>query len=129
MRRALALLLCAGALASCAPHPATLPQARHACARGARHVEIFARGKVVRLLGMRVTRSGLHEGFVVRIDGTNVRVEDNADITGPIAMRPGDAIALQGQYACDDGVLHWTHHDPSFRHEGGFVEVEGKHYQ
>jgi hypothetical protein len=103
--------------------------AMDACSRGAAHVEVRDSGTVVRVLGTRESRSGRHEGFVVRLNGIELRVEDNADITGPIPLRAGEPIALQGQYECNDGVIHWTHHDPRFRHPAGYIEVGGTHYQ
>ncbi len=99
------------------------------CARGGSHAEVRGSGIVVRYLGMRRTYYGLHEGFVVRIDGSTHRVEDNAGITGPIPLHAGEPIALQGQYECDDGVIHWTHHDPRLRHPPGYVRVGGTSYE
>lgn len=81
------------------------------------------------MLGMRESRSGLHEGFIVRSDDRRITVEDNADITGPIPLHSGDPVSLLGQYECDDGVMHWTHRDPSGRHPAGYVEVNGRRYQ
>ncbi|HEY8314037.1 MAG TPA: DUF3465 domain-containing protein [Candidatus Baltobacteraceae bacterium] len=117
------------ALGGCAAHLASVPEAMDACSRGARYVEVADRGTIVRVLGMRESRSGLHEGFIARLHGVTLKVEDNADITGPIALRAGEPIALQGQYECNDGVVHWTHHDPRFRHSAGYIEAGGKRYQ
>lgn len=124
------LALVALLLAGCASgtNAASVHAAMDACARGANHVEVSGDGTVVRVLGMRRSRSGLHEGFLVRMNGVTLKVEDNADITGPIPLHAGEAIVLQGQYECDDGVIHWTHHDPSFRHPAGYIEAGGKRY-
>ena len=99
-----------------------------ACGRGASHIEVSGNGTVVRVLGYRRSRSGLHEGFLVRMNGVTLKVEDNADITGPIPLYAHEPIALQGQLECNDGVIHWTHHDPSFRHPAGYIEAGGKRY-
>ena len=101
------------------------------CERGARSVEVRDSGVVVRVLGMRNSYSGLHEGFIVRFSsrgGTHL-VEDNADITGPIPLRRGDAISMQGQLECNDRVIHWTHRDPRGRHQAGYIIVNGNTYQ
>lgn len=124
-----AAFLSALALSACAAAPATLTQAMDACDRGAQHVEMHGAGTVVRVLGMRESRSGEHEGFLVRINERTIKVETNADITGPIPLQRGDRVRLQGQYECDDGVIHWTHHDPRGRHAGGYIEVNGNRYQ
>jgi len=90
-------------------------------------VEVTA---VVRDLGLRRGPSGLHEGFLLHLDGAaghglTVRVEDNVDITGPIALRLGDAVEVRGEYIYDSrgGLIHYTHHDPRARHPGGYVRV------
>lgn len=112
------------------PKPSSYAQASAICARGGRFTELRAAGTVVSLLGERESRSGLHEGFFVRFgNAAPVRVEDNADITGIVPLRAGEHILIQGQYECDDDVLHWTHHDPSGRHLAGFIEADGHTYR
>jgi hypothetical protein len=59
----------------------------------------------------------------------SIRVEDNTIITGPIPLSKGEAVTLQGQYECNDGVIHWTHHDPRLRHIGGYIQAGGKIYR
>jgi hypothetical protein len=99
--------------------------ARNACARGASHAEMTLRGTIDRYLGVRRGPSGSHEGFIVN----GLRVEDNIDITGFIPLRYGDKVTLQGQYECNDGVIHWTHRDPRGRHPSGYITVNGRTYR
>jgi hypothetical protein len=87
------------------------------------------RANVTRVLGIRRSYSGAHEGFLIAANGQRIKIEDNVDITGPIVLRRGDAVSLLGQYECDDGVIHWTHHDPRGRHPAGYIEVNGQRYQ
>ena len=117
-------------LSGCAANTtsSTVTAALEACGRGASHVEVSGDGTVVRVLGIRRSRSGLHEGFLVRMNGVTLKVEDNADITGPIPLYSRESIVLQGQLECNDDVIHWTHHDPSFRHPAGYIEAGGKRY-
>jgi hypothetical protein len=94
------------------------------------HVEVYIpRASVTRVLGIRRSYSGAHEGFLIVANGQRIKVEDNVDITGPIALRRGDTVSLLGQYECNDGVIHWTHHDPRGRHPAGYIEVNGRRYQ
>lgn len=138
MRR-LSALLSLLLLAACAPPVGTLAQAMSYCSKDGGQFEIRASGTVLRVLGTRETYSGLHEGFIVGFRmsengapsatwGPALRVEDNAGITGRIPLRAGEPVVVQGEYACDDSVIHWTHHDPIFRHIGGFVQAGGKTY-
>ena len=113
-------------------------EVRDACTRVS-HLEVHLRGTVDRVLGIRRTRSGAHEGFVFDAElcaegstacsPTAVRVEDNVDITGAIPLRSNEPIEVYGQYECNDGVVHWTHRDPRGRHEAGYIVVDGRRYQ
>jgi hypothetical protein len=125
-----ALLLAAG----CSSAGATnVDQAVASCAGNRssyHHVEVYIpRASVTRVLGIRRSYTGTHEGFLIVADGQRIKVEDNVDITGPIALHRGDTVSLLGQYECDDGVVHWTHHDPRGRHPAGYIEVNGQRYQ
>lgn len=94
-------------------------------------MEVQLAGTVARYLGTSHSPSGAHEGFFVLPSDapTEIRVEDNVDLTGFIPLFHGERIRLQGQYECNDGVVHWTHHDPSGRHVAGYIEVNGRRYQ
>ena len=129
MRRSLTLWVPIVLLCACAaPGGATLQQAQSACASGASHTEIEDGGTVVRVLGSRTSQAGTHEGFLVRIAGSSIRIEDNTDITGYIPLQAGERITFRGQYECDDGVVHWTHHDPSMRHPAGYIHAGDRTY-
>lgn len=127
MRNTAALLFLL--FAACASPPARIEQAMDMCARGAPAVEVTATGTVARLLGTSITRSGAHEGFLLKTAGMTVRIENNTSITGPIPLTNGERVSLQGQYECNDGVIHWTHRDPRGRHIWGYIEAGGKIYR
>lgn len=134
-----ALAACSGS--SGGGNVVTVREARAACNGGIDHVEVRDSGVVDRILGIRRGPSGTHEGFIVAFPARDpsqqgmigfqlrARIEDNIDITGRIPLRPGDRITLQGQLECNDGVIHWTHQDPSGRHSAGYVEANGRRYQ
>ena len=126
-----ASILAALALAGCATvsAPSSLDRVQRDCAAGASHEEVVLTGTVVRVLGTRAGYSGAHEGFILATQHTTLTVEDNVDLTGPIPLQRGEGVTLQGQYECNDGVIHWTHHDPRGRHIGGYIEVHGTRYQ
>ena len=124
-------ILAAFCLAGCQASPSSVADAQRACASGTSHVEIHVAGTIARYLGTRNSESGEHEGFLVTPNGSTAHllIEDNVNITGFIPMRSGDSVELQGQYECNDGVIHWTHHDPSGRHVMGYVIVNGRRFQ
>lgn len=125
------------ALGGCASGAHNLQSAISTCAAQPQgYVEVYIPdARVVRVLGEREGRSGMHEGFLITApDGSQsvaraFKVEDNTDITGPIPLQRGDAVSLLGQFECDDSVIHWTHHDPRGRHRSGYIEVHGTRYQ
>lgn len=124
-----------GVLSGCASGTAAMnvDQAVNACASdrsASHHVEVYVpKANVVHVLGVRSSRSGRHEGFVVSTDRQRITVEDNISISGFIPLHSGDVVSLLGQYECDDGVIHWTHRDPRGRHIAGYIEVNGQRYQ
>jgi len=129
MTRRFVFALLAAILTGCASGPVTVEKAMGFCARGASAVEVTANGSIARLLGNFSSRTGTHEGFVLHSNGLMIRIEDNTAITGPIPLSKGETVSLQGQYECNDGVIHWTHQDPRGRHMSGFIEAGGKIYR
>jgi hypothetical protein len=78
--------------------------------------------------------AGTHEQFHIRvIDGAAAReieVADNITIGEQAPIVKGETVIVKGVLEVDPSgpVIHWTHHDPEFRHVAGFVEVAGKKY-
>lgn len=127
---AAAMIAVAGCAAQTAPNDAAVCSAYHA---GRSHVEVVADGTVTRVFGMQPGRISPHEGFLIRLaSGCDaiVRVEANADFTGPIPLHRGERVTVKGEYEYypRGGVIHWTHHDPRNHHEAGFVEIGTKLY-
>ena len=124
-------LLMSACAAAQTPDDAAVCQA-YAAARS--HVEVVADGTVTRVLGVAPGRVSPHEGFLLRLrTGCRVivRVEANTDFTGEFAVAPGQSVTVKGEYEYYPlgGVVHWTHHDPRGRHEGGFIETGGRRYE
>jgi hypothetical protein len=73
-----------------------------------------------------------HEAFNVRTAAGPVEIVDNVDIAPPVPVHDGDRVEVSGEM-CHDAdkrfpVVHWTHHDPSGHHEGGFIRFNGRVY-
>ena len=73
-----------------------------------------------------------HEAFECRTDdGTQLEIVDNVDLAPPVAVAPGDRIAVRGELVRDAGrepVVHWTHHDPAREHADGWIDFAGRRY-
>ena len=72
-----------------------------------------------------------HEAFDATTAAGPVEVVDNVDIAPRCPVRIGDRVEIRGEMVHDRGkppVVHWTHHDPSGRHPGGFIRLRGRLY-
>ena len=92
---------------------------------------VEAEGTVERLLSD--DREGsAHQRLIVRLAaGHTVLVSHNIDLAPRVPAQPGDRIGFRGQYEWNDrgGVVHWTHHDPQSRREGGWLRHEERIYR
>ena len=64
--------------------------------------------------------------------GQTVLVAHNIDLAPRVpGLVGGDGVQFHGVYEWNPrgGVIHWTHHDPSGRHEVGWLRVQGQTYQ
>jgi hypothetical protein len=60
-----------------------------------------------------------------------ILIAHNIDLAERVPCAEGDRVLVRGQYEWNDkgGVIHWTHHDPGRRREGGWIEHEGERYE
>lgn len=74
-----------------------------------------------------------HQRFIIKLDNNlTVLVTHNTDLAPRVkAIKAGDPIKVTGQYEWNDkgGVIHWTHHDPQGRRDGGQITYKGKVYR
>ena len=73
-----------------------------------------------------------HQRFLVEMSrGPTLKIAHNIDLAKRVPLSKGDRLRIKGQYEYNDkgGVIHWTHHDPRGRHEGGWIDHEGKRYE
>lgn len=78
------------------------------------------------------TEGSRHQKFLIRISpDITLLVAHNIDLAPRVPVNQGDRVILRGEYAWNNrgGVMHWTHHDPKGRHEGGWIEANGKRYE
>ena len=73
-----------------------------------------------------------HERFLVMLsNGRTVLVAHSIDRAPRVPVNPGDVVVLHGEFIDNEkgGVIHWTHHSDSPKHEGGWILFNGKRYE
>lgn len=73
-----------------------------------------------------------HQRFLIELSPERtLLVAHNIDLAERVPLDEGDTILLRGQYEWNEkgGVVHWTHHDPGNRREGGWIEHAGVRYE
>lgn len=73
-----------------------------------------------------------HQRFIVRLgNGHTLLVSHNIDLAPRVPLEVGNRIELYGEYEWNErgGVVHWTHHDPQGRRDGGWIRHHGKLYR
>ena len=104
---------------------------QQAYAAGQSGVWLEARGRISRVL--RDDNEGSrHQKFILELDdGHTVMVAHNIDLAERIPARENLPLRVRGRYEWNDrgGVIHWTHHDPDGRLQGGWIEVDNMRYR
>ncbi len=79
------------------------------------------------------TNGSRHQRFILRLSsGQTLLIAHNIDLAPRInGLAKGDTVHFYGEYEWNSkgGVIHWTHHDPSRRHIGGWLKHKGAIYQ
>lgn len=81
------------------------------------------------------TKGSKHQRLIVNLANTQnhtVLIAHNIDLAPKATtVKKDKQIGFYGEYEYNPkgGVVHWTHHDPAGRHQGGWIEVDGKRYE
>ncbi len=92
---------------------------------------IEAGGRVQRVLADD-SEGSRHQRFIVRLPNDHtVLIAHNIDLAQRVPLKAGDPVSFYGEYEWNDrgGVVHWTHHDPRGRRDGGWIEHKGTVYR
>ncbi|MES9851824.1 MAG: DUF3465 domain-containing protein [Candidatus Thiodiazotropha sp. L084R] len=141
---ALLLLLAAGYVGLWSPNDVVAPtvsesgqtatqdQIELAFKTQAQDLQLTLEGKVKKLLPDD-RKGSRHQRFIIRVDsGRTLLVAHNIDLAPRVkSIKVGDRLQIHGVYEWNEkgGVVHWTHHDPRGRHEGGWIRHNGQIYQ
>ncbi len=116
--------------------PADRAGAEDALARAFRErlddVPVRGEGEVVKVLADDHDGSR-HQRFLLRLaSGQTLLIAHNIDLAPRLpGLAAGDRVGFHGEYVWNHqgGLVHWTHHDPAGRHQGGWLEYQGRRYQ
>lgn len=92
-------------------------------------VEVQGTGVVSRILPDD-DEGSRHQKFILTTPaGISILVAHNIDIAPRLdGLSTGDRVDFRGDYEWSEkgGTVHWTHHDPSGRHEAGWLAWNGR---
>ena len=94
-------------------------------------IHVKATGKVIKILPDD-NEGNRHQRFIVKVENNlTILIAHNIDLAQRAEISAGDVVAFSGEYEWNKkgGVVHWTHHDPRGKHQGGWIEVNGKRVQ
>ena len=97
----------------------------------AKKVELIFSAPVCRILPDD-TKGLPHQLFLVQLaNGTSVKVAHDTKYAPKVPIQVGDTVTIKGEYIWNrkGGVIHWTHHSDTPRHEGGYIDFGGKRYE
>jgi Protein of unknown function (DUF3465) len=96
------------------------------------HVQVQDAGTVVKLLADD-NKGARHQKFLVKVaTGQTLLFAHNIDLAPRLdAIQVGDQVTFRGEYVYNPkgGVVHWTHKDPQGKHDGGWIQLNGKTYE
>ena len=95
-------------------------------------VQVKGYGTVLKILADDL-KGSRHQRFILLISHQHtVLVAHNIDLAPKIHnLKQGDIVEFNGEYEWNEkgGVVHWTHYDPSNRHEDGWLKHNSAIYQ
>ena len=94
--------------------------------------QVTGEGTVTKLLSDD-NEGSRHQRFILTLaSGQTLLVAHNIDLAPRLtSLKTGDAVAFNGvfEWNAKGGVIHWTHRDPSGRHQAGWLKHAGQTYQ
>lgn len=95
-------------------------------------VQVNGRGTVIKTLADD-NKGSRHQRLILEFSsGHTVLIAHNIDLAPRInSIAIGDSLDFYGEYEWNNkgGVIHWTHHDPAGKHQGGWLKHKGILYE
>jgi hypothetical protein len=88
-------------------------------------------GEIIKLLKDDV-KGNPHQKFLIKVaPDITLLVAHNIALAKRVPLQTGDTIKIRARYEWNNrgGVLHWTHHDPKGKQEGGWIYADGTYYK
>lgn len=106
-------------------------QLLQAQANQAKKVEIIFSARVKKILPDD-TKGLPHQRLLLAVEnGSTVLLAHDIKYAPKVPVQVGDMLVVKGEYIWNrkGGVVHWTHHSDTPRHEGGYIEFGGQRYE
>ena len=119
----------AGADATRSPGGASQDPVRSLFEQRRSGVEVQGTGVVSRILPDDDDGSRHQKFLLTTPSGVSILVAHNIDIAPRLdGLSAGDRVDFRGDYEWSEkgGTVHWTHHDPSGRHQAGWLRWNGR---
>jgi hypothetical protein len=95
-------------------------------------ISVTVKGSLTRILSDD-TIGDKHQRFIIELsNGQTLLIAHNIDIgSRVVGIAIGSTIYAHGDYICNDqgGLVHWTHRDPSGKHENGWIVFNNEKYE
>lgn len=73
-----------------------------------------------------------HQKFLIELsNGSTILIAHDLKYAPTVPIKPGDVLRIHGEYIWNKlgGLIHWTHHSDTPRHDSGWIEFNGTRYQ
>ena len=73
-----------------------------------------------------------HQKFLIQLsNGSTILIAHDLKMAPSVPIKESDIVRIHGEYIWNKlgGLIHWTHHTDTPRHEGGWIDLNGVRYQ
>ena len=96
------------------------------------NIWVQGNGEVIKILPDDL-KGSKHQLFILRVSNKQtILIAHNIDLAPKIMdLQVGEKVEFYGEYEWNSkgGVVHWTHHDPKGKKQGGWLKHNGKVYE